>query len=143
MSDQVDLFGDPPDDERIMDGWEAPPPVHRAADDTEVDAAEVVRPHAHAMRVKVYRLALERGPHGVTGAEAIEALGAWEYETTVRPRLSELAGERHGYRLRKSRLRRPNQKGNREIAYVARRFWSDEIHAPKRALADRAGPTAE
>lgn len=103
-----------------------PPAVHRTATDTEHYAAAAVGPHVRDLRARVLELAIARGAEGLTGWEAVAMLHLEAHETSVRPRLTDLA--RVGL-LRKSRIRRPNAHGNRETVYVAAAHWRAELHA--------------
>ncbi|MDH5279552.1 MAG: hypothetical protein OEW52_00215 [Thermoleophilia bacterium] len=104
-------------------------PVHRDATDTELEAAARIAPVAGDLRRRVRGLALERGVDGVTGWETVVGLGLERHETSVRPRLTELAKDGA---FRKSRIRRPNAHGNREVVYIAVEYWSEELHNPAR-----------
>lgn len=109
MTDQLDM----------LDGWEAPPPVHRDGPDTEKLAADKVRPHVKKIREQVRDLVTERGPRGATAWETIVQLGMEEHEYSVRPRLTELCTEKFGCILTATKARRPNRHDNSEQVYVA------------------------
>ena len=103
----------------MLDGWEAPPPVHRDGPDTEKLAADKLAPTAKKWREVVRDLVTERGRRGATGWEAIVTLGMQEHQSTVRTRLTELTTEKHGAVLTATSERRANRNGNAEVVYVA------------------------
>ncbi len=117
----------------VRSGYEVPPPVHADAHDTEIQAAEKIKPRAKALRAAVLALARSRGARGVIGWEAVVELEMEEHETSVRPRLTELCEERHDQVLRKTSLRRVNaHHGNGEMVYVAAEHYVEAVHGRKK-----------
>jgi hypothetical protein len=110
------------------------PPTGRNAGDTSRAAAEKMALSVGTWRRKVLAIAERSGHWGVTGSEAVRRLEAQDSEYTVRPRLTELAGERYGDLLVRTAWRRPNPKGNLEIVYVLRTHYVAAIHDDARRL---------
>ena len=96
----------------------APAPVHAEPHDTEVQAAAKVATIVGGLRRDVLALVTDAGSHGVTAWEAIVALGMEDSEWSVRPRFAELMKDRFGNVMKVSKHRRPNGRGNNEVAYV-------------------------
>jgi len=104
-----------PDDWTIEDG---PVPVHRDADETEVEAAEKVQPKAGRLRRMVFRAVKASGSWGTTGDELVRRIPEVR-PYSLRPRLTELgqAG------LIEKQGTRKNRNGNPERVWVAVKEW--------------------
>ncbi len=113
-SGQLDAF------DQVLDGYEAPPPVHRGGHDTEYAAADVITPNVGKWRARILSLARERGDHGITGWEACVFFHMESHQSTVRARLTELCEEQHGGVLVTTKMRRANAGGQAEIVRRAR-----------------------
>jgi len=90
--------------------------LHANPTETEARAAADIQPHVERLIDQVHRVIVNSGPHGATGSEIADAIGAWVY--SVKPRLTELsqmgavvvAGQR------------PNPRGRMEQVFIATRF---------------------
>lgn len=95
------------------------PALHARPTDTEIAAAENVRPHVKKLRQKVFTFIVQRGDWGATGWEIYSRTGIWIY--TVKPRLTEL---KKLDLIVDNAQRRTNGNGQDEIVYVLTRTGS-------------------
>jgi hypothetical protein len=102
----------------VQSGYEAPPPVHREAHATELEAQSKMAGGAKKWRARVLRAVSDAGPTGLTGWEACVLMEMTDHQSTVRTRLTELASEQHGRVIVRSDTRRENANGNMEGVYV-------------------------
>ena len=117
-----DLFDQPqPDDEHphIPDGYEEPLLVHGDGHDTEYQAAAKATPAVGKWRTAVFKFAVRRGLHGITGWEACEHFDMAEHQSTVRTAITDLSSERCRCIMTRTKERRENANGNEEGVYVA------------------------
>lgn len=111
MSDELDLFDQPPD---LLERPSIRRLVHASPTATEVEAVTKVAPHLTAMKAAIMAAVESSGEPGLTPDEYADAHGL--LINTVRRRFTDLwkAGQ-----IRKNGVSRPNGNGNRSAAWVA------------------------